>query len=710
MNFIGRRKRARRGVGSIIGATFLILILLTGYTFYFLNVDASENYQKTLEDMQELDQQRNKEDIQFNDASFNQDNRLNITIVNTGSQQLHLIWLGIFQETTSPKTQEYYKIDFYIDPAETVTDIGNNTIPSFEGDERVIQLVTELGNTFSYNYPPIEDCGDGAQARIAITGVNSTQGYNPSKWTLLGSTEEVSGSVSEISNNDSSYAVFHSYYSGAITEIEDSVDETCDLYSPSAIGTHSNFSAQKYGPDGVMDTLLESNTGGGSEEWRSPTGYEDPGSGWRSEMNAYDDNPSTYAWTWFPADSWSEYLVLTHSDILCGKIQSLIGGQNIDIDQVEADIYNGTWTNVYRGSGTWWTWTNTSFGETSMTKMRFRFHNNHASQYRWILVYEADFLETSANYELDLEVQWTNIEYGEANEELCIYAGDTGNEDLRVDYWTGSTWHNLLPDVNANDWNNVSVSLPSQVFTIRFRDGVNTSDTSPDSWNIDTVLLHIWTQEDEYTAEVEFTGSSNLEDWTQLVWKVDSCWSIGGVTVTIQFYNYTLEGYSSNGDGYSSYVSDATPDTDELRSRTISLDPSDFTNSTGHWKLRIQGTKSNTRFQMKVDWIEFQSTYTHSGESIPYDTWQWYTIHAVTEGGEPLPYVYVSIYANGSAVSLRDGVDGESILNPGWVRLDGDGRYHLEIRSTYPAGETFILYVVAGSVVGQKTIVQEIQT
>ena len=147
---IGKLSRNKRGAGSIIGATFLVLILLTGYTFYFLNVNVTENYDKTLQDMKELDQQRNKENIEFISVSFSSD-QLNVTVKNTGSYQVNLIWLGIFNEGVA-NTQNYYEIIFYVNPAETLPNIGNETIPDFEGEQRVVQLVTKLGNTFSYSY------------------------------------------------------------------------------------------------------------------------------------------------------------------------------------------------------------------------------------------------------------------------------------------------------------------------------------------------------------------------------------------------------------------------------------------------------------------------------------------------------------------------------------------------------------------------------
>ena len=98
------------------------------------------------------------------------------------------------------------------------------------------------------------------------------------------------------------------------------------------------------------------------------------------------------------------------------------------------------------------------------------------------------------NYELDLEVQWTYVDYSEANEELCIYGGTVGSENIRVDVWTGSEWVNLFTDLNSG-WNNVTVTSyhTSSTFTIRFKGGIESNDTTQDYWAIDATLLHTWT-------------------------------------------------------------------------------------------------------------------------------------------------------------------------------------------------------------------------
>jgi hypothetical protein len=109
-------------------------------------------------------------------------------------------------------------------------------------------------------------------------------------------------------------------------------------------------------------------------------------------------------------------------------------------------------------------------------------------------VCEADVLSLSSQYELNLEVQWTDVDFDEVNEWLCIYSGDMGSEDLRLDVWNGSEWINVLTDLESG-WSSVDVSsyLVSSTFIIRFRDSMKAGDTVQDSWEVDATLLHVWT-------------------------------------------------------------------------------------------------------------------------------------------------------------------------------------------------------------------------
>jgi len=115
----------------------------------------------------------------------------------------------------------------------------------------------------------------------------------------------------------------------------------------------------------------------------------------------------------------------------------------------------------------------------------------------------------------------------------------------------------------------------------------------------------------EYTSEVELSGSGNTESgWSQLVWIVDSAWTTGTVTVTLQFYNYTLGAYPTSGNGFSSYTSNATANTNETKTQTITTNPIHFRDGLGNWKIKVKGVKTTTtQFDFKADWIEFKPTY-----------------------------------------------------------------------------------------------------
>ena len=171
MWFIGKLSRDKQGVGSIVGAVFMLLILLTGFTHYIVNVNVTEDYNEILQDMDELDQKRNKENIEFTSVSITADDKLNMTVKNTGSYNIHLIWLGVFNKTSTPITQQYSSLSTYVDPAEIATGFGS-TITVTHDSQYVIQLVTELGNVFNYDL-----------YSITITGPDTIPYYQiPDNW------------------------------------------------------------------------------------------------------------------------------------------------------------------------------------------------------------------------------------------------------------------------------------------------------------------------------------------------------------------------------------------------------------------------------------------------------------------------------------------------------------------------------------------------
>jgi hypothetical protein len=119
------------------------------------------------------------------------------------------------------------------------------------------------------------------------------------------------------------------------------------------------------------------------------------------------------------------------------------------------------------------------------------------------------------NFELELQEQWTNADYDQAYEELCVYTGPLSSENLYVDVWTGSTWVTVatLGSADSNKWINVTVSsyLSSSTFTIRFKGNIETGDPTQNSWQIDCVLLHVWSPNYQLDLQEQWTNADYYE-------------------------------------------------------------------------------------------------------------------------------------------------------------------------------------------------------
>ncbi|MHA2040817.1 MAG: hypothetical protein ACW975_03050 [Candidatus Thorarchaeota archaeon] len=299
-------------------------------------------------------------------------------------------------------------------------------------------------------------------------------------------------------------------YSWIAADSEDFADiDTSDVDLSSDKGTHSSFLEQQSGPNSVYDTLSESNTGNpAGSEWLDVDAFDSTWSEWEINgtspyLDAQDattnivqskQNNNQMGWWDFVNTSLTGTLNLNLS-IYCRNNN---GGAD-DAIGVYVD-YTGTGLGTYVGSvgqHVTYSYDNISLGthtvsEVDALRVYFLVEKSGGADY----VY-ADHMRlgvNNTNYELDLEVQWTNTIYDEANEYLCIYAGSTGAENISVDVWYSSAWQNLIQDLTENSWNNISVLsyLDSSMFTIRFKGGTELGDLSQDSWQIDATILHTW--------------------------------------------------------------------------------------------------------------------------------------------------------------------------------------------------------------------------
>ncbi len=169
----------------------------------------------------------------------------------------------------------------------------------------------------------------------------------------------------------------------------------------------------------------------------------------------------------------------------------------------------------------------------------------------------------------------------------------------------------------------------------------------------DSVYMTVRSTRGYPRAQVEFTGTSDLGNWTVLTWKIDSAWSQGNVAVTFQLFDYNLGAYPTSGDGFISYNSSVTPYVDETEDQTITIDAIRFLNGSGQWKIMVTGTMTSiTQFDMEIDFIELRVRNTSE---------------FLLRNGGPVTVHVVSLWVVNSVVHQRYDVDvylnsGEDIL------------------------------------------------
>jgi hypothetical protein len=289
-------------------------------------------------------------------------------------------------------------------------------------------------------------------------------------------------------------------------------NNTSDVDSSADIGTHSAFTAQQLGPDSIYDTLTEANTGGltnvtlidaeSFEDSWPPSGWTSTGN-WNKETDQYYDGSNSAD---FDGDGNGVSGNLETTDLDCSDASSIFVSFRfydyaVDPNELLLECFDGSsWLEIvdlgtgYTG-GTW------NLYEQEITdsryfvsdfKLRWRADDVESNEAAYVDLVTVTKETSYDNYELDLEVQWTNADFDEANEELCIYMGSSSGENLRVDVWNGSSW-DALTTLNVG-WNNATISsyLTSPTFTIRFIGETETGDTAQDYWTIDATLLRCW--------------------------------------------------------------------------------------------------------------------------------------------------------------------------------------------------------------------------
>jgi len=129
------------------------------------------------------------------------------------------------------------------------------------------------------------------------------------------------------------------------------------------------------------------------DEWNSPTGHI--ASDWVLERRAYDGNAIIPTTINVATQSWSSFLILTHSGVHSNKVRfDALKYHATDIP-IDIDVYqNGEWVDVYKGNDyNDHTWTEKTFEAGIVTQIRIRFWNDNPFHSFIAGVYEVEIVK-----------------------------------------------------------------------------------------------------------------------------------------------------------------------------------------------------------------------------------------------------------------------------------------------------------------------------
>jgi hypothetical protein len=325
--------------------------------------------------------------------------------------------------------------------------------------------------------------------------------------------------------------------SGIGQEIEDIVDnDNSDVDGSIDLGSHSDFNNQKL-KDDLSDNLTEENTGGGylsnifddsfeGNPWND--NWDDAVSNWYiSTLHNHSGINSSSSNNTNDGDFDSNIIDTINADLILVEFWYFLN--NTESNDLQIYYFNGaSWdliSSIGGGSKNIWLHYVDTISDSNyfISNFKIRFNSNLGNNENvWIddIIIQKS-TPGSENYELDLEIQWLNVNYQLPYEELCIYVTSIDNEGLLIDVWntTSNSWATLFNDLSIG-WNNISVKnfLTSSTFTIRFIDSLKILDTDQDIWGIDFALLHVW----EQYGDLFYEGNITSIDITK---PIDMNWS-----------------------------------------------------------------------------------------------------------------------------------------------------------------------------------------
>jgi hypothetical protein len=377
----------------------------------------------------------------------------------------------------------------------------------------------------------------------------------------------------------SSFSQFNSkltWNSSSSQRILDYVDNT----NLDVTGTHSNFTAQQSGPDGVYDTLTEAAFG-------------------LTQVPSYPTNYNTLNSTTWASNSIS-YLQINDGNYMSFHSygSSFSGSANFGYQ-----TQGGSTTAINNIVGSKFT-----ISQTGLATNITAYLNSGSAFKAQAAIYSSD----------------GNTLIGKTQEKVFNNANGWVTFDfISQPILAASTDYILMIWSNSSNVNIYRDSGSAQRFQ-----GIGTYPTWPTSVTSNgqrTYSIYCtYSPANQYTVQVELTGNSTTPfPWNDLTWTVDSSASTSGVSGTFQLYNSATGQYPVSGDGY---MTTSLGSGDLTKLQTIVTTPASYLNSSGYWKVMVTAVKSTSNpFDLNLDFVQYSPDATNYAVNLQE---QWLNVNA----------------------------------------------------------------------------------
>lgn len=137
----------KRGLSSIIGGVFFIIIMVTGASYILYSMNQLDTFSQAIIAKNQQDRNKQQENFQITSVTL-ANNKFNVTVQNTGMIPINITRLWVENKTDATWPVSKYTINQIVTPGQTLSKIGQ-TLPLYAKSSQAygLTLVTDRGSS-----------------------------------------------------------------------------------------------------------------------------------------------------------------------------------------------------------------------------------------------------------------------------------------------------------------------------------------------------------------------------------------------------------------------------------------------------------------------------------------------------------------------------------------------------------------------------------